>query len=66
MLAFLGALAESAVERWQSKILIVGEATVGRPSSLPASRALRVSCGGPTAGPPQSARSQLPGTGESG
>ena len=30
MLAFLGALAESAVERWQSKILIVGEATVGR------------------------------------
>jgi hypothetical protein len=45
VLAFLGALAESAVERWRSKIMIVGEATVGRPSSLPANRALRVSCG---------------------
>jgi len=59
VLAFPGALAESAVERWQSKILIVGEARLGRPSSLRPSRALRVSCGGPTAGPPQSAGSAL-------
>ena len=32
MLAFLRALGESSVERWRSKILIVGEATVGKTS----------------------------------
>ena len=32
VLAFLRALAESSVERWRSKILIVGEATVGKTS----------------------------------
>jgi small GTP-binding protein len=32
VLAFLQALAESSVERWRSKILIVGEATVGKTS----------------------------------
>jgi len=32
MLAFLRALGESPVERWRSKVLIVGEATVGKTS----------------------------------
>jgi internalin A len=32
VLAFLRALAESSVKRWRSKILIVGEATVGKTS----------------------------------
>ena len=32
VLVFLRALAESSVERWRSKILIVGEATVGKTS----------------------------------
>ena len=32
VLAFLRALAESPVERWRSKVLIVGEATVGKTS----------------------------------
>jgi internalin A len=32
VLAFLRALAESSVERWRSKVLIVGEATVGKTS----------------------------------
>ena len=32
VLTFLRALAESSVERWRSKILIVGEATVGKTS----------------------------------
>jgi hypothetical protein len=56
MLAFQGALAESAVSDGSPKILIVGEATVGRPSSFAASRALRVSWTGFPAGSPRRAR----------
>jgi hypothetical protein len=51
VLAFLRALGESAVERWRSKVLIVGEATVGKtrwPSSCSMRRSTLTS-GRPTA-----------------